>query len=131
MKARRLVVRAAALSLFVALGAFLFVNGKGHDILLDNKTVTAGDQTYEAFASALISLDGKKAVEIQRRERLPEVLVGKNHVIRVEVMNRGGKVIQTREEKFSLGLDRTWLISLPMLISGDVNWLQVFKAGKN
>lgn len=129
MKNRRLLVRAVTLLLFVALGIFLFVNGKGHDILLDNKTVTVGEQNYEAFASARISLDGRKAVEIQRRERLPDMLVGKNHVIRMEVLNRGGQVIQTVEEKFSLGLERTWLISLPLLASGDANWIQVFKPG--
>jgi len=130
MQNRRLLVRAVVLLLFVALGVFFFVNGKGHDILLDNKTVTVGDRTYEAFASARISLDGRKSVEIQRRERLPDMLVGKNHAIRVEVLNRGGQVIQTVEEKFSLGLERTWLISLPLLVSGDANWIQVFQHGQ-
>lgn len=127
---RRIAIRAGVLVLFVALGIFLFINGKGHDILIDNKTVTLGDTTYEAFASAMVSLDGRKAVEIQRRERLPETLVGGKHHIKVEVMNRGGKVVQTVEQSFALGLARTYLLNLPALVSGDAGWIQVFKPGQ-
>ena len=47
MKARRLIIRIAAVLVLVVIGVIMSIIGRGHTIYLDNKTLEYDGQTYK------------------------------------------------------------------------------------
>ena len=48
MKARRLIIRIAAVLVLVVIGVIMSIIGRGHTIYLDKKTLEYDGQTYKA-----------------------------------------------------------------------------------
>ncbi|MBB6481707.1 DUF6672 family protein [Spirochaeta isovalerica] len=122
---KRIAIRSAALALLVLLALFFYFTGKGHSLLLDNKTVTLGGVEYAALNMLEVKVDRGEDREIFKRDRIKEDVVGQGHKITVTYLDKGmEKVI---EEKFRIrtGQDM-YLISLPALIGGSDQWLEPF-----
>ena len=48
MKARKLIIRIAAVVVLIVIGIIMSIIGRGHTIYLDNKTLEYEGQTYKA-----------------------------------------------------------------------------------
>lgn len=123
---KRLLVRVFVIFGFVLFGIWLAVFGKGHTLILDNKTVTVDGRTYEPPAGAEVSLNGGKGLEILARERDKTELKGPFHRIAVKVLDKNSKVLTIVEKKFSLGGKDMYLLSIPALVGGAGTFVEEF-----
>ena len=110
--ARRLFVRLGLVLVYAGLIAFVFVHGKGHTLILDNKD--AEDGTVKAIESLSISVDGQDAIDLQAGDRDVAKIQGQSHRVQVTV-----KDSQMVEHRISVPLkEDTLLLSIPKLMAG-------------
>ncbi|MBN2655551.1 MAG: hypothetical protein JXR86_00720 [Spirochaetales bacterium] len=122
---KRIIIRSAALLLLLLLALFFFYTGKGHTILLDNKTVTLGGTEYAAVNMLEVRVDRGEEREVLKRDRIKEDVVGQGHKITVTYLDKG--VEKVVEEKFRIKTGQAmYLISLPGLIGGAEGWIEPF-----
>ncbi|MDR1622930.1 MAG: hypothetical protein LBS00_11200 [Synergistaceae bacterium] len=82
MTRRSLIQRACVVLGLIALGACLFYIGKGHTLLIDTNAVTIDDAELRSWASATVSVDGKKLnSSMGRAERVMVDVSGPKHTI--------------------------------------------------
>ena len=98
---KRLVIRLVLLELLVALGFLLYYYGKEHEVLLDNKTVNIGGQTYEAaeFVRITVNGDTDKQIELYAKERDMVKVTGPRHTIKVEIVDEDSDEVLRTEER--------------------------------
>jgi len=120
---RRWIIRAALAVLYMTAATILFVTGKGHTILVDNKDDPAG--TYSALRGAVVSIDRAKPMEFFPRDRDKFIVKGQKHKIKVKLI--GGQEEKTFEFRVPLAEDMT-LLSLPKMMSGMEPWSEIFIA---
>jgi len=120
---RRWMIRAILAVVYLAAAALLFVTGKGHTILVDNKDDPSG--TYSALRGAVVSIDRAKPMEFFPRDRDKFIVKGQSHRIRVKLI--GGQEEKTFEFRVPLGEDMT-LLSLPRMMAGAEPWIETFVA---
>ncbi len=118
---RRTVVRSVLLTGYAGLAALVFVLGRGHTILLDNKD--AGGGAIRAINGLVISVNGGEEIELYPGDRDKAVVVGQRHRVAVETMD-GRKVERTI--RLPIGKDML-LLSIPMLVAGKEPILTPFK----
>jgi len=113
VRIRRLVVRAVLAVLYLALVVFIFVNGREHTILLDNKS--AADGSAQAFRRVKVYVDNRPPVELFARDRDMVKVLGQRHRIRIEAQE-GAKRLET---EFTVPLtDNMILVSVPRMAAG-------------
>lgn len=122
---RRNGVRLVLLVFVAVLSVFLYRLGKGFDLLVDNKTVTIGEQTYRALNLVRVSVDGSEPLELMKRDRDVISVVGYTHQIKVEVLDMDEDVVKTVEKEFKITRGTGDLLSLPALVEGDSGWIIV------
>lgn len=106
---RRWLIRGACAVVYVALLVLLFVNGKGHVILIDNKD--AGDR--EALEYVLVGVDGAEGVEYYAGDRDKASVKGQKHRLTIELED-GTKV----EKAIAVPLtEEMVLVSIPLLLA--------------
>ena len=122
--ARKWAIRSALALVYIALAVLLFVTGRGHTILVDNKADPAG--AYPALKAAVVSIDRLKAMEFYPGDRDKFVVQGQRHRIKVKALAPGS---QEREFEFRvpLGQDMS-LLSVSRLMAGVEPWIEVFVA---
>lgn len=122
--ARRWAIRAVLAAAYLTLAVVLFVTGKGHTILVDNKADPAG--AYPALKAAVVSIGRQKPMEFYPGDRDKFVVQGQRHRIKVKLLAPGA---QEREVEFRLplGQDMT-LLSISRLMAGVEPWIEVFVA---
>lgn len=107
---RRWAIRAACLVVYVVLLVVLFVTGKGHTLLIDNKDAEGG---HPALEYAMIGVDGGEGVEYYSGDRDKAIVKGQKHRISVELED-GTKV----EKEFVVPLTQEMvLVSVPLLLA--------------
>jgi hypothetical protein len=121
VRVRRLVVRAVLAVLYVALAVFIFVNGREHTILLDNKT--AADGSVQAFRRVKVYVDKRPPVELFARDRDMVKVLGQRHRVRIETQE-GAKRLET---EFTVPLaDNMILVSVPRMAAGHDDFWEPF-----
>jgi hypothetical protein len=116
---RRLLVRAGIVLLYLFLVGLVFVLGKGHTILVDNKS-TAG---AEAIDGVMVSIDGKAGLELYSGDRDMAKLKGQRHRVSVETITGEKKL----ERTFVLPMDADMLLlSVPRLLAGTEPFIETF-----
>jgi hypothetical protein len=121
VRSRRLVVRAALAVLYLALVVFIFVNGREHTILLDNKS--AVDGSTQAFRRVKVYVDNRPPVELFARDRDMVKVLGQKHRVRIEAQE-GAKRLET-EFTVPIG-DNMILVSVPRMAAGFDDFWQPF-----
>jgi len=110
---RRLAIRAALVAAFVGLTALVFVLGKGHTILVDNKD--AEDGSARAIDGVMVAVDRQEALELYGGDRDKAVVMGQVHTVSVEVIADGRKL----QKKIRLPIgEEMLLLSIPKLAAG-------------
>lgn len=107
----------------IGVSAVLFVIGKGHQLLIDNKRVTIDGKRVEAYEWVNVYVNGaKKPIEIEEEDRQLAKIAGPWHSIRIEIL-QDGKVAKTFERRFTVGLENSFLLSLQKMVEGKEDWL--------
>jgi hypothetical protein len=113
VRTRRLLTRAVLAVVYIALAVFLFVNGREHTILLDNKQ--AADGSSQAFRRVKVFVDKQSPVELFARDRDMVKVRGQRHRIRIETQDDAGRL----ETVFTVPLkDNMILVSVPRMAAG-------------
>ena len=119
---RRLLIRLALVVLYAGLVLWVFVLGKGHSLIIDNKDLADGSLTAVQEGN-LVSVDGKEASELYPGDRIMEAVKGQTHTIAIEDISGGNRI----ERKITLPLTKdTLLVSIPKLIAGINPAIEVF-----
>jgi hypothetical protein len=113
IRARRLLTRTVLLVLYIALAVFIFVNGREHTILLDNKS--AADGSVQAFRRVKVVVDNLPPVELFARDRDMVKVLGQKHRIRIETQEDSVRL----EAEITVPLtDNMILVSVPRMAAG-------------
>lgn len=107
---RKLMINTFLICGLLILSVFLLFSGKGHTLLLDNKS---GETTVTVIVDSL------KPVTISMGERELVVVKGINHTISVTTDGN------TITRKFSLPMNTLFLCSIPALVNGSPVWFEV------
>ena len=96
---------------------FLYVSGKQHKVLIDNKDVVFDEITYSAGANYKIWVDNQEIGVIEKDERMKAMVTGKNHkIILVEIKDE--IAIRKKYEKvFKLKVNEDVVINIPAIIN--------------
>lgn len=107
--ARRWIIRSSCAVVYLALLVLLFVNGKGHVILIDNKDAGA----HAALEYVLVGVNGGEGVEYYAGDRDKASVKGQKHRLSIELED-GTKV----EKSISVPLaEEMVLVSIPLLLA--------------
>ncbi len=118
---KKLLVRAALVTLFVALLVITFLTGRGHSILIDNRD--SEDGTVKAINGVLVSVNGREELELYPRDRDMQKVKGQTHTVRIKSLEKD----TIFETKITLPLmSDIMLLSIPMLLAGKEPSLTVF-----
>ena len=110
---RRTLVRSALLVVYVGLMVLVFVTGKGHTLLVDNKDVAGTD--LRAYSLVKITVDSLKPSEETKGDRDMFKIKGQKHRIVLEVPGDPNKIV--RYITIPMGSEIV-LISIPKLAAG-------------
>jgi hypothetical protein len=111
--ARRIAIRAALVAVYVGLTLLVFIMGKGHTILVDNKD--AEDGSVRAIDGVMVAVDRQEALELYAGDRDKAVVMGQVHTVSIEIIADGTKV--ARRIRLPLG-EEMLLLSVPKLAAG-------------
>jgi hypothetical protein len=111
VRRRRLLIRIALLAVYAGLIVVMFVTGKAHTVLLDNKDTAE----LEAPDGVLVSVNGGEELELYRGDRDKATVQGRSMRVRLEVLADGA--ITQKRLRLPLGGDML-LLSLPALLAG-------------
>jgi simple sugar transport system permease protein len=118
---RRFVVRAAIVAVYLALSVFVFLNGRGHTLLIDNKTLPDGGA--QAFRRVKVFIDGQDPLEMYARDRELVKLTGQTHRVRIETQEGATRL----EASFRIDLKTDMvLLSIPKMAAGADDFWEPF-----
>ena len=110
---RRLIVLGGVLLVYLAITSFVFVSGRGHTVLIDNKT--APDESDQAFRLVKVFVGDEDGLELAPRDRDKVTVRGQRQVIRIET--REAATITEKAIRIPIGVD-TVLVSIPKMAAG-------------
>jgi len=121
VRPRRMIVRAVLLVLYVALGIVVFVNGRTHTFLIDNKS--SEDGSSAAFRRVTVYIDNHPPLDLYARDRELLMVRGQTHRIRIETQEGTERL----EARFSVPFgDDMILLSVPRMAAGDDGFWEKF-----
>ena len=114
----KIAVRAGLAVFYVLLAALMFMSGRTHTILFENKK--AADGSFDAFKVVEVEFAGNEPTELLRGDRDKIVLRGQTHWVRI-------KAKDTFSGKFTIPLfEDSVLLSVPALVKGSPQAIQPF-----
>jgi hypothetical protein len=130
MTSRSLIQRTGLVLGLIVLAACLFYIGKGHTLLLDTNMITIGDKEFRSYASAAISVDGKRLnSSMGRAERAMVTVSGPKHTIMIADDADTDKTDKKVEKSFTIPtfMDRV-IVSIPAILGNapEEYWITLF-----
>lgn len=116
---KRFWIQVAAIIVLILLGVLMFVIGKQHTILLDNKTLETETATYRALPEVTVQVDKGEKIELAARDRDQAIVVRQGHT--VTVWYEDPKTYEERELKIKFRVplsENMMLMSIPALVNG-------------
>ncbi|MBN2875024.1 MAG: hypothetical protein JXM71_08005 [Spirochaetales bacterium] len=108
---KRLIIRGLLMLAYITLAILVFVNGRGHTLLLDNKS--AADGSYAGLRIVDATVNNQDPVQLTMRERVKATVIGQKHRIAIDVAG------QRYEATFKVPFGEDFiLVSLPRLAAG-------------
>ncbi|MDD3365735.1 MAG: hypothetical protein PHS67_00545 [Sphaerochaetaceae bacterium] len=126
---RRHLYQLIAVVVVLLIGVIMFVIGKQHIFLLDNKTLESNGKTYPAFSIVEVQVNRIESLELGPRDRDRADVRGQKHKITVRYTDRSFEEHEV-VVKFKVPLSQEMvLISLPALVGGaeESVWLQPYE----
>lgn len=125
---RRHLFQLVAVILILVLAVVMFVIGRQHTILLDNKTIEHDGKSYPAFSIVEVKINKEDSIELAARDRDKADVMGQRHKITVTYTDKFFEEHEVvKKFKVPIGYDMV-LISIPALVAdlGQSIWLQQF-----
>ncbi len=119
MKARKWIIRIAAVVVLIVLGVIMSIIGRGHTIYLDNKTLEYDGQTYKAPYKVTITVGGEELTKLYDKERGSTTCLGQTFTVTLEVMEtkNGAEDAQTYKIPIPKNMDGV-IINIPGYLAG-------------
>ena len=119
MKARRLIIRIAAVLVLVVIGVIMSIIGRGHTIYLDNKTLEYEGQTYKAPYKVTVTVDGEQLTKLYDKERGSTTCLGQTFTVTLEIMEtkNGAEEVQTYKIPIPKNMEGV-IINIPGYLAG-------------
>ena len=119
MKARKWIIRSAAIVVLIVLGVIMSIIGRGHTIYLDNKTLEYDGQTYKAPYKVMVTVDGEQLTKLYDKERGSTTCLGQTFTVTLEVMEtkNGTEEVQTYKIPIPKNMDGV-IINIPGYLAG-------------
>ena len=109
-------IRLAAIAVIIAFSVFLFLIGRQHTILVDNKTVTANEKEFQALQVVEVQINKQPFLELAARDRDKFDVVGQKHTVTIMYTDRNWEE-QVVQRSFKVPLMQDMLIiSIPALV---------------
>jgi hypothetical protein len=121
IKKRRFLVRAALIAVYACLIVIMFLTGKGHTILVDDKDIEGG--SILAIDGVLVSVDGQEELELYAGDRDKASVAGQRH--RVTVKSLDGAILAARTFRVPIG-EEMLLLSIPKVVAGAEPFIEIF-----
>lgn len=114
MKARKLIIRIAAVVVLIVIGIIMSIIGRGHTIYLDNKTLEYDGQTYKAPYKVTVTVDGEQLTKLYDKERGSTTCLGQTFTVTLEIMEtkNGTEEVQTYKIPIPKNMDGV-IINIP------------------
>ena len=125
---RRHFFQLVAVILILVLAVVMFVIGRQHTVLLDNKTIEHDGKSYPAFSIVEVKINKEDSIELAARDRDKADVMGQRHKITVTYTDKFFEEHEVvKNFKVPIGYDMV-LISIPALVAdlGQSIWLQQF-----
>jgi exopolysaccharide biosynthesis protein len=123
MLKKRFVIRIVLIVLLVLIGMFLYINGKEHKVIIDNKEIIVNDDHYKATADYKVWLDNKEISLIEKDKRIVAMITGSNHKIVIESIDNQELKGEKYERIFKLKNNESALINIPAMINFLDDWI--------
>ena len=119
MKARKWIIRIAAVVVLIVLGVIMSIIGRGHTIYLDNKTLEYDGQTYKAPYKVTITVGGEELTKLYDKERGSTTCLGQTFTVTLEIMEtkNGAEEVQTYKIPIPKNMDGV-IINIPGYLAG-------------
>lgn len=125
---RRHLFQMATVIVVLIIAVLMYVIGRQHTVLLDNKTIEHEGKTYPAFSIVEVEVDREGELELAARDRDKAEVMGQRHKIRVTYTDKlfEEHVVELKF-KVPIGQDMV-LISLPALVADldESVWMQPY-----
>ena len=119
MKARRLIIRIAAVVVLIVIGIIMSIVGRGHTIYLDNKTLEYEGNTYKAPYKVTVYVDGEQLTKLYDKERGSATCLGQTFTVTLEIMESKGGSEETQTYKIPLPKNMDGIIiNIPGYLAG-------------
>ncbi len=119
MNKRRILFWIGTLLILLAICAVMFIIGRGHTIYLDNKALEYEGQTYSAAHNIVVSVDGEKIANLNKRERGSAICIGQTFKMSLQVMQEKNGSVRNLSCTVPLPYNMDGIIiNLPGLLAG-------------
>ena len=119
MKARKWIIRIAAIVVLIVIGVIMSIIGRGHTIYLDNKTLEYDGQTYKAPYKVTVTVGGEDLTKLYDKERGSTTCLGQTFTVTLTVMEKknGAEETQTYKIPVPKNMDGV-IINIPGYLAG-------------
>ena len=117
-----IIVRSVLVVVYVLLAVVMFVTGRSHTVLIDNKA--AEDGSFKAINGMEVTINKLPSSEFMKGDRDKFVVKGQN--VKIKVVSFDGQIEDTYKIKIPLAQDAV-LISVPKLVNGLEGVVEPFK----
>ena len=119
---KMIIVRSVIVVVYIMLAVVMFVTGRSHTVLIDNKA--AEDGSFKAINGMEVTINKLPSSEFMKGDRDKFVVKGQN--VKIKVVSFDGQVEDTFKVKIPLAQDAV-LISIPKLVNGLDGAVEPFK----
>ena len=121
-KKRAIIVRSIIGVVYVALAVCMFITGRSHTVLVDNRG--AEDGSYSAIKSMTVTVNHNKPSEFMKGDR--DKFTVKGQTLKLKVESFDGRINETYTMHIPLKEDNV-IVSVPKLVAGMDNALEHFE----
>ena len=121
IKSKSFVIKVSLLVIYIFLSILMFVTGRTHSVIVDNKA--SEDGTVKAVNGMTVSVNKDFEAEFFRGDR--DKISVKGQTLHVRVQSFDGKISYNGKVKLPIREDNL-ILSIPLLIAGDQNALMPF-----
>lgn len=116
---RRLLFRAAAIVIILAIAAVMFVIGRGHTIYFDNKETSYNGQAVEPFYKVVVTVGDQKPAKLSAGDRGMGEVMGQKLSMTVEITDTEGASPHAHKVSMSIPYNMDGItINVPALMAG-------------
>ena len=116
---RRLLFRAAAIVIILAIAAVMFVIGRGHTIYFDNKETSYNGQAVEPFYKVVVTVGDQKPAKLSAGDRGMGEVMGQKLSMTVEITDTEGASPHAHKVNMSIPYNMDGItINVPALMAG-------------